>query len=403
MWRLCAIVFVGLGIYAAKALLLASGDERGSDPLAAFAAQPGHGKTTVGSSPQVGEQIGPSGIPAPIEVTISPPPVPTEVARSEFQSHAARALDAAAKLLADTPADADPQGASSGDRTMVAKLQSQLRRVGCFKGALHGRWDAATQRAMARFNDRINARIPLDDPSPILLTLLEKYDNRACGAPCLPGQSPNGAGICVTAQTVAMAIPVPLTEAVAVPVPAPATKIQRLAAKALATPAAVSPSGASRTAGKSNDWTPTSVALAVTKPSIGRSKTATPAAPTTVVAENTGSIFDATGNSPVAQAGFVADTSVPPDPATGASARTTIVALPPGPHKKRHARKTSGWGNSQVALGAAPWRRRQQYASVNWLENLLPAYVVPSRRFVGAPSGSSAFAGEPMAIVLSRN
>ena len=88
---------------------------------------------------------------------------------------------------------------------VIVGIQKQLRRVGCLKVNANGRWDATTRRAMARFNDRVNARMSLDHPSKALLALVESYANRACGAACSPGSEPDASGVCVERQIEAKA------------------------------------------------------------------------------------------------------------------------------------------------------------------------------------------------------
>lgn len=88
---------------------------------------------------------------------------------------------------------------------LAMRLQGELRRVGCYRGAIDGDWDAATQRAMERFTQRINASLPIAEPDAILLTLLETYDNRACGRSCRSGARPDANGRCVAATIEASA------------------------------------------------------------------------------------------------------------------------------------------------------------------------------------------------------
>ncbi len=184
MWRLVALGFVGLVIAGASMMLPAVNGEEQLRSLTHIATQGSEG-------------------PRPANMALGDlTPVPNQK----------NAAVAAPERLATSTAVAATL--SPGD--IVSQLQGQLRRVGCYKGKALGQWDAATRRAMARFNDRVNARVSLDAPSPILLTLVEKYDNRACGAPCSPGTSPNASGVCVSTQ---------IATAPSQPVPAKATAV----------------------------------------------------------------------------------------------------------------------------------------------------------------------------------
>jgi hypothetical protein len=91
---------------------------------------------------------------------------------------------------------------------LVSKLQGELRRVGCYEGGAPGAWDLATRRAMAAFDERIGARLPVEKAEPKFLTLVASYGNRACGQPCPIGQVPEVDGKCaVPASSLAGPLP----------------------------------------------------------------------------------------------------------------------------------------------------------------------------------------------------
>ena len=69
------------------------------------------------------------------------------------------------------------------------ELQKELKRVGCYAGELNGVWTTSTRQAMNAFTDRVNAKLPTDTPDSILLTLVQGYPNKVCGAPCPSDQS----------------------------------------------------------------------------------------------------------------------------------------------------------------------------------------------------------------------
>jgi hypothetical protein len=86
---------------------------------------------------------------------------------------------------------------------LVAELQTELARVGCYEGEKDGQWGPGTRRAMAAFTERVNASLPFDQPDLILLTLVQGHKGRACGAACPVGHSQNNTGRCVPTTVLA--------------------------------------------------------------------------------------------------------------------------------------------------------------------------------------------------------
>jgi hypothetical protein len=83
------------------------------------------------------------------------------------------------------------------DRTSLAReLQRELRRVGCYDGDISGVWTTSTRMAMKSFIDRVNARLPIDAPDEVLLSLLRGHNERACSASCPQGQLATSSGLC---------------------------------------------------------------------------------------------------------------------------------------------------------------------------------------------------------------
>lgn len=91
--------------------------------------------------------------------------------------------------------------ASRGE--LVRNLQRELKRVGCYTGDVDGDWGSGSKRAMGAFTDRVNAKLPIDEPDYILLTLLQGYMSQACGKGCPAGQSTQDGGRCVPNAVVA--------------------------------------------------------------------------------------------------------------------------------------------------------------------------------------------------------
>jgi hypothetical protein len=86
----------------------------------------------------------------------------------------------------------------SDDRTSLAgELQRELRRVGCYDGAINDSWTRATRAAMKTFNNRVNATLPIDKPDQILLALVHCYRERVCDVACPAGEGLAKDGRCL--------------------------------------------------------------------------------------------------------------------------------------------------------------------------------------------------------------
>jgi hypothetical protein len=83
------------------------------------------------------------------------------------------------------------------DRHLLNReLQKELKRVGCYGGEISGAWTAATRVAAKAFTERANARLPLENPDPILLALVRSYPALVCGRDCPPEQTVRLDGHC---------------------------------------------------------------------------------------------------------------------------------------------------------------------------------------------------------------
>ncbi len=479
MWRLVAIGSVGLAIASASVLLPPSNGEEQLRSLTHIATHGTDDSSAASAATTVTLAQGPNSRTKPLASRADP--------LATLPVAASRDLP-----VLDVAADSPEQ-----DAKIVLQLQQQLRRVGCFKGKLHGRWDAGTRRAMARFNDRVNAHMALDSPNPILLTLVEKYDNRACGTPCNPGTSPNALGQCVSTQIVAAALPLPalpvpaaaIAPAVAASAPVAAVAVAAMKpeapkpavvaattiapAKPVATklaavvaPALVKPQANMASTG--NDWAPTIVVapaapglaadaprpgsvwaaapknvapLPVAKPlqSASRLAVATPlpkaaasalaiAQPTVIIRPDPTTLAsnDMQPAPPAlplpsttvalaepAAVALAAPAGAPlPKVSAAPKQRKTSIAIVATPKKKKYARKSSGSGNTQFALGG-PVRPRRHANPTSWFTALFNGQMfVSSNRFVARPrssfaarpSGAGNTGGKPeLQIVLSNH
>jgi hypothetical protein len=75
------------------------------------------------------------------------------------------------------------------DRDALARqIQTELKRVGCYDGEVHGVWTTAVRRAMRDFTQRVNARLPVDKPDAVLLALVQGEKGELCRARCDDGR-----------------------------------------------------------------------------------------------------------------------------------------------------------------------------------------------------------------------
>ena len=91
-----------------------------------------------------------------------------------------------------------------GDRVALTReLQRELKRVGCYEGEISGVWTPSSRMAMKGFTDRVNARLPIDQPDYILLKLVQNQNDKVCGKPCPAGLAAAQDGRCVSEATLA--------------------------------------------------------------------------------------------------------------------------------------------------------------------------------------------------------
>jgi len=72
--------------------------------------------------------------------------------------------------------------------SLTSTLQGELKRVGCYDGYINGDWSTLTRNAMKAFTDYVNARLPVDKPDIVLLSLIQGYEGKACRGSCPTGQ-----------------------------------------------------------------------------------------------------------------------------------------------------------------------------------------------------------------------
>jgi hypothetical protein len=99
------------------------------------------------------------------------------------------------------------------DRASIAReLQRELKRVGCYSGEINGAWTTSSRMAMKAFTDRVNATLPIDQPDYVLLSLLQGYQDKACGAGCPTGQTASEGGVCTPNAVIAATAKTPTSQ-----------------------------------------------------------------------------------------------------------------------------------------------------------------------------------------------
>jgi hypothetical protein len=122
--------------------------------------------------------------------------------------------------------------ASAAQRLQTVRaLQSELKRAGCYEGRVDGSWGRSTQQAMLRFLDSVNGSLPVDEPDPILLRLVQGHDGVVCGGQPCRSSSSSADGLCQSWSVIASpASPrsQPLTTAASRAAPMPESAVQPL-------------------------------------------------------------------------------------------------------------------------------------------------------------------------------
>jgi peptidoglycan hydrolase-like protein with peptidoglycan-binding domain len=83
--------------------------------------------------------------------------------------------------------DAAPDRAS-----LTRALQRELKRVGCYSGEINGVWTPSTRHAGEAFLALANAKLPVAEPDPVLLALVQGNRSTSCVTPCAQRRNSNG-------------------------------------------------------------------------------------------------------------------------------------------------------------------------------------------------------------------
>jgi hypothetical protein len=133
----------------------------------------------------------------------SPEPQPQPLTGKLIPPPAVRIAEAPPRVPVDKN---KPQRAAPLDREGLTKeIQRQLKRVGCYGGAITGVWSPAVRQSMKAFTDRVNATLPVEQPDQVLLALVQNHQQAICSAACPPGQAAAGNGRCLPNALVARA------------------------------------------------------------------------------------------------------------------------------------------------------------------------------------------------------
>jgi uncharacterized caspase-like protein len=104
----------------------------------------------------------------------------------------ARRAEAERRISALAVEAAKAAAAARGDPREIARsLQLELRRVGCFDGAIDGEFSAATRAALRNFVKLAALRLP-DDPSLDAVKAVRSFDKRVCPLVCQAGERADG-------------------------------------------------------------------------------------------------------------------------------------------------------------------------------------------------------------------
>ena len=127
-----------------------------------------------------------------------------------------RAVDTPPETVVVTLPSANAPGASrtrpiAGNLLSLAhELQGELQRVGCYAGTIDGVWTPLSQKAMKAFTERVNARLPVEEPDYVLLALVRGRQGKVCMTACPPDQTLTADNRCVPDAVLARtAKPVP--------------------------------------------------------------------------------------------------------------------------------------------------------------------------------------------------
>lgn len=236
---------------------------------------------------------------------------PTKLPPRQDKSRAAegQTVDEAAR-----PATTQPSTASnSGKNGLVAAIQNELVRVGCYAGEPDGAWSDRTRVAMQAFNMSVHVNLPTGSPDYILLTLLQGHSAKACTRSCEVDAARPGA--CVDKSMEARAIAPPAA-----------------AAPVAATASSVAPSGWTSTVVVAAPGKVTMEMLGATPPAALAPKTAAAGAPKLLTPEVQSATEPARPDAAVVQSD---SSGIGSTSGTALEGRMAVGLLPPAPIREK--------------------------------------------------------------------
>ncbi len=93
-------------------------------------------------------------------------------------------------------ANLPPPTLSPNAADITRSLQVELKRVGCFEGAINGVWDGTIKGALAEFARRAKLDVPTDVPTSTAVETVKSKLNRICPLDCGAGRIERN-GACV--------------------------------------------------------------------------------------------------------------------------------------------------------------------------------------------------------------
>lgn len=104
-----------------------------------------------------------------------------------------------------------PTAAPLSDPVSLARaLQRELKRAGCYNGEINGIWTPSTRQAMKAYTDIANARLPVTNPDPVLLALMQG-DQHTCREDRVAApSSPNSKSVTTSEESTAAFLEPPM-------------------------------------------------------------------------------------------------------------------------------------------------------------------------------------------------
>ncbi len=100
-----------------------------------------------------------------------------------------------------------PPPANVSPSQLVFALQRELRRVGCYSGAIDGIWGPGSRAGMRAFAEQRNVQLDVGNPDLVALTVLRGHPGLACPVTCAPADRSPRTGRCLRGPMLARVIP----------------------------------------------------------------------------------------------------------------------------------------------------------------------------------------------------